>query len=75
MFRQSSCEIKEVKECDILYQVTYVRKCNHCDYKDTKERKFMNVLKSGHTMDTDGWHCPHCNALNITEIVVDKKQE
>lgn len=72
MFHQSSCEIKDVKECDILYQVTYVRKCNHCDYNDTKERKFMNVLKNGNTMDIDGWHCPHCNALNITNIIYEK---
>ena len=72
MFRHQSCEIKKVDECDILYQVTYVRKCEHCDYEDTKERKFLNVLKCGKTMDIDGWHCPKCNARNITEIVVDK---
>jgi hypothetical protein len=32
----------------------------------------MNVLKSGHTMDIDGWHCPQCNALNITNIIYEK---
>ena len=62
----------EVKECDILYQVTYKRKCEHCNYKDNKERKFTSVLKCGSTMDFDNWRCPDCGQLNLTEIIVNK---
>lgn len=72
MFLQKSCKVVEVKECDILYQVTYHRKCEHCNFEDNKDRKFLNVLKSGHTLDIDNWSCPNCRQLNMTEIIVNK---
>jgi hypothetical protein len=72
-FQKKSCEIINELECDILYQVTYNRKCEHCNYEDSKDRKFLNVLKSGHTMDIDNWRCPNCGELNMTEIIVTNK--
>ena len=66
-----SCKIVEVKECDILYQATYNRVCEHCGYTDTKDRRFVNILKVRKTMDMDNWRCPHCQQLNITMIEVD----
>lgn len=71
-FHNQSCEIIDELECDILYQVTYNRKCEHCNYKDENERKFMNVLKNGTTLDIDNWKCPICGQLNMTEIIVNK---
>ena len=71
-FHTQSCEIIDSKECDILFQVTYKRKCEHCNHLDEKERKFMNVLKCGYTMDIDNWRCPTCGQLNLTEIIVNK---
>jgi hypothetical protein len=74
-FQKKSCEIINELECDILYQVTYNRKCEHCDYKDNKDRKFLNVLKCGHTMDIDNWRCPNCGQLNMTEIITNNNKK
>lgn len=71
MFKTENCDIVNVKECDILYQVDYTRKCDECGYTESKERCFKNVLKSGYTLDIDNWKCPHCNKLCITTIEVD----
>ena len=68
MMKTQSCKILEVKECDILYQATYNRVCEHCGYVDTKDRHFVNILKKGKTLDMDNWHCPNCHSLNITNI-------
>ena len=69
MLRTKSCKIVDFNECDILYQATYIRQCENCDYEDSKERHFTSILKSGTTIDMDNWHCPKCGHLNITEIV------
>ena len=68
MFNTDNCVIIDINECDILYQIKYQRKCNSCDYIESKEREFPNVLKNGLTMDIDNWHCPHCGRLCETKI-------
>ena len=68
MFKLDNCELVEVKECDILYQVKYKRKCDGCGHKEFDEKQFMSVLKCGHTMDIDNWHCPNCGRLCETKI-------
>lgn len=72
MFETENCEITDELECDILFQVKYIRKCDKCGYKDSKERKFCNVLKSETTLDEDNWKCPHCNELCMTKITYTK---
>lgn len=68
MFETENCNIIDEKERDILYHVDYTRKCDSCNYEDTKERHFKNVLKNGLTMDEDAWICPNCGKLCITKI-------
>lgn len=68
MFDTENCEITNEKECDILFQIDYTRKCDECGYKDFKEHSFKNVLKSGKTMDQDNWVCPKCGKLCMTKI-------
>lgn len=70
--KNESCIISDVLDCDGLYQVTYNRKCNNCDYQELKDRKFVQVLKNGYTQDIDNWRCLKCNSLNITQIIADK---
>ena len=68
LFNTNNCEITEIKECDILFQIKYKRKCDECDYTENSEHQFMSVLKNGYTMDIDNWHCPHCGKLCETKI-------
>lgn len=70
-FYKQNCNITEIKEFDILYQVRYNRYCEHCGYLDSKERRFTSVMKNGKTGDIDNWHCPKCNQLNETKIVIE----
>ena len=71
MFKIENCDIVKELECDILFQVTYTRKCDNCGYTDLNEHKFCNVLKNGFTLDMDNWICPHCGKVCETKIVVD----
>lgn len=68
MFKTENCEIIAENECDILYQITYTRKCDECNYEDSREHYFKSVLKNGYTIDIDNWICPHCGKLCITKI-------
>jgi len=68
LFITENCEIININECDILYHIRYKRKCDECDYTDTSEHQFFNVLKNGSTMDIDNWHCPNCGKLCETKI-------
>ena len=68
MFETENCEITNEKECDILFQITYIRKCDNCEYEDNKEYTFRNVIKCGKTMDQDNWICPKCGKLCMTKI-------
>lgn len=69
--KAENCEITEINECDILYQVSYVRCCDKCGYKSGKEHKFCSVMKNGYTGDIDNWHCPNCGELHETKITCD----
>lgn len=70
MFNIWNANIVNIKECDILYQVTYTHHCDNCGYDDSKEHTFCSVLKNGSTLDMDNWRCPNCNYCNITKITV-----
>ena len=36
-----NCNIIDIKDCDILYQVKYTRHCDNCGHNDNKERTFF----------------------------------
>lgn len=72
MLKTENCEIIKECECDILYQVSYIRKCDKCGYTEINERYFRNVLKNGFTMDQDNWNCPNCGKLCMTKINYEK---
>lgn len=72
MLKSESCKIIDEKECDVLYQATYHRVCKNCGREDTKDRHFTMIMKNGHTMDIDNWHCPNCGQVNMTSIISEK---